>query len=198
LLSLLLYVKIRSCFSRNFEFFLSMTDPSNLMRKQQIRVLSHGLFLLFFCLFFSSASYSQDNPEKCLKGDCQNGQGRFVTVYGKIYTGEIKRGLPEGKGLYVHPDGKTFYGYWKSNKLNGYGVYISPDGYKYVGEWEDGKFHGQGTLKFPDGKKITGEFKTDKFVGIVKSKPKDRMDADLINLLKESESITVSVSESKP
>jgi hypothetical protein len=60
--------------------------------------------------------------QKCISGNCLNGQGTYTYANGDKYVGE-----------------------WKDDKKNGKGTYTSANGDKYVGEYMNDKKNGKGT-----------------------------------------------------
>ena len=58
--------------------------------------------------------------QKCISGNCVNGQG-----------------------TYTYADGDKYVGEWKDDKKNGQGTYTSADGRIKKGLWENGEFVGE-------------------------------------------------------
>jgi len=79
---------------------------------------------------------------KCIKGDCENGQGTMTYGSGDKYVGQWRNGMRNGQGTYT---------------------YGGPDdnGANYVGEWKDGLAHGQGALTRADGSVVEGIWEKD-------------------------------------
>ncbi len=49
----------------------------------------------------------------CLKGNCVDGQGTFITDDGDKYVGSFKNNMFEGVGQYYYVDGSTYKGMFK-------------------------------------------------------------------------------------
>ena len=131
--------------------------------------------LIIFSLITSFYSWS----EECIKGNCENGKGTFVTE-GLKYVGDFNNGLPHGvgifisndgtefqgtfnkgqfeKGIFTYTNGDTYSGSWKNNKRHGSGVLTFKSGAVHDGEWENGEFVG-GSVKYADGSSYLGEVK---------------------------------------
>ena len=45
---------------------------------------------------------------KCIKGDCEDGQGTRIYSTGSRYTGEWKDSLPDGKGTMIYANGERY------------------------------------------------------------------------------------------
>ncbi len=74
------------------------------------------VLLLVFC--FSTVGISAAMGG-CIKGDCLNGEG-----------------------TYISSDGSEYVGLFKEGKFHGQGVFSFPDGGKDVGQFEDGRYVG--------------------------------------------------------
>ena len=96
--------------------------------------------------------------QKCIKGNCTNGQGTCTYSYGK-YVGEWKDGDKNGQGVFTYSNGNKYVGEWKDGDKNGQGTFAWADGAKYVGEWKDDLRNGQGVFTYSNGNKYVGEFK---------------------------------------
>lgn len=150
------------------------------------------LFLIFATnniLFAEEITvYNKANAEKCVQGNCVNGQGILTWTDGTKYEGEFKDEKMTGQGTLTHKDYKyvgelkdslfngqgtitwpdtieKYVGEWKDDKWSGQGTFVYANGDKYVGEWKDGKRNGQGTITYADGRSYVGEFKDGKFNG---------------------------------
>lgn len=42
---------------------------------------------------------------ECIKGDCRNGDGVFVSKDGRKYSGQFVRGMATGQGQMIFPNG---------------------------------------------------------------------------------------------
>ena len=97
--------------------------------------------------------------QKCITGNCENGQGTYTWLDGNKYEGEWKDGYRNGEGTFTWSKGDKYVGEWKDNKKNGQGTATWTDGNKYVGEWKDNETNGQGTFIMQNGDKYEGEWK---------------------------------------
>ena len=122
----------------------------------------------FFLLLFPIFSFCQ---EKCILGDCENGQGTKIFSDGMKYVGEWKDGKAHGQGIQTWDDSESKYvGEWKDGKHHGKGHFIyAPYSYlkdEYVGEFKNGKRDGKGTYTYTWPKdKYVGEWKEGKRYG---------------------------------
>ena len=128
-------------------------------------------FLITFLFFIFATNnillaeeYTKATAEKCVQGNCVNGQGTLTWTDGTKYEGEFKDEKMTGQGTFTHKEYK-YVGEFKDDLLNGQGTLTFADGGKYVGEFKDDLFNGQGTFTFADGGKYVGEFKDDIFNG---------------------------------
>lgn len=81
-----------------------------------------------------------DNTEnKCLSGNCANGQGTMIFANGAIYNGQFINGEINGSGVCYYPDGSQYRGQWKRRLPDGYGTKSFPDGRKISGNWRKGR-----------------------------------------------------------
>jgi hypothetical protein len=114
---------------------------------------------LILALSLLISIYSANAFGRCIKGDCDNGQGTYKYSHGTEYDGQWKNSRLNGQGILTYPDGSKYVGQWKNNQRHGKGVYIYADNSKYVGLFEDSRRNGQGTYIHPDGSKYVGLFK---------------------------------------
>ncbi|MDR2474377.1 MAG: hypothetical protein LBD45_00830, partial [Bacteroidales bacterium] len=120
-------------------------------------------YLILSLLFGMSLTlFSQERlTGKCIKGDCQNGDGSFQFDNGDKYTGAYRNGQRNGEGTYIYKSGDRYTGTWSNNQMNGYGEYYGVN-YDYKGKWANNQQHGQGTIHFKTGKRAgdsyTGQF----------------------------------------
>ena len=64
------------------------------------------LFVLIFGLVPNNSAFA-----KCVKGDCKNGTGEWVTSDGRSYKGLFVGGRPNGKGRLSYSNGD--YLFWR-------------------------------------------------------------------------------------
>jgi len=117
----------------------------------------------------------------CIKGNCKNGKGVFITAegdryegifknnklegegrwkskFGDFYRGSFKRGIVNGRGKLTLTNGDFYIGEFKNGKFNGKGKYGFKNGDSYIGQWKRGKMNGEGIYYFKDGRQREGEF----------------------------------------
>ena len=80
---------------------------------------------------------------KCIKGDCENGQGTMVTSEGYRYEGDFQKSSPHGQGILIFPDGKRYEGEFENGVPHGTGTVYLPDGGQYTGEMHQGNPFGR-------------------------------------------------------
>lgn len=146
-------------------------------------IIPKSLFFTLFCfLVIPSMSFA-----KCVKGDCTNGKGIYITNDGNKYIGKFKngqisgegkwvsrhgdsyrgqfvRGRSEGKGKLSLSNGETYIGDFLNGKFHGKGKYAFKNGDDFIGHWEYGKMHGDGTYYFSNGTSKKGEYVDGKLI----------------------------------
>ncbi|MCZ6594758.1 MAG: hypothetical protein O6943_07580 [Bacteroidetes bacterium] len=93
--------------------------------------------------YSSSASTSSTTSVDCVKGDCQNGWGKYEYDNGHYY-GFWKNGKKDGYGLYKWTDTGKYIGNWDNDMMSGYGVYIAENEDNIIGQYSDGQLNGYG------------------------------------------------------
>lgn len=78
------------------------------------------------------------NENGCISGDCDFGNGAFVTVDGSRYFGTFKNGLFDGEGTCSYANGDKYVGNWKRNLFHGEGTMYFANGLTVNGTWENG------------------------------------------------------------
>ena len=96
---------------------------------------------------------------KCIKGNCYNGRGTYLSKQGNKYIGQWRQGLRSGEGKLVFTTGDYYIGQFQDDTFNGKGKFQFQSGEIYQGEWLDGKSHGHGTYFFNNGNRYEGAFK---------------------------------------
>ena len=94
----------------------------------------------------------------CVKGDCEDGWGRYLYSSGDSYVGDWKNGQKDGKGTYTFKNGDQYGGYWRQDAKHGQGTYRFASGQIYQGGWYNGKKHGDGVIVFANGRKMVGRW----------------------------------------
>lgn len=124
----------------------------------------------------------------CLEGDCKNGFGTFVDIFGAKYKGTFKNGLLEGKGEiydifenlvyrgefkngYLHGKGHfygshlEYEGMFQYDVFNGFGkLTFTDDGSVYEGYFLNDLRHGKGKYTFKDGSFVEGVWENGEFL----------------------------------
>jgi hypothetical protein len=100
---------------------------------------------------------------QCIKGDCENGYGKYIWDSGASFEGEWKNG-EIFKGLYIWEDGTKYEGELKNGQRNGYGINNTNE-YTYEGNWKDNMFHGYGKYITKSGYFYEGYFYENKYNG---------------------------------
>ena len=128
------------------------------------------LLLILLCVPLIFSCKNEEHTGECVSGDCENGQGTYVS---SLISGGKSM---SDNNLYVGYGKYKYVGGWKDGKRNGKGVMRFEPGQsgewvhqKYVGEWKDDVKHGQGTytwtwtMEYDKGKvaKYVGEWKGD-------------------------------------
>ena len=57
--------------------------------------------------------------QKCISGNCVNGQGTYTYANGDKYVGERKDNMMHGQGTYTFADGTIEKGLWKNAEFVG-------------------------------------------------------------------------------
>ncbi|NND61767.1 MAG: hypothetical protein HKN48_01095 [Flavobacteriaceae bacterium] len=91
----------------------------------------------------SSSSSSTTATTGCVKGDCNNGWGKYEYDNGH-YDGFWKNGKKHGYGLYKWPESGKYIGSWVNDNMEGYGVYIADNKDNIIGMYRDGQLNGLG------------------------------------------------------
>ena len=71
--------------------------------------------LLFLLLALPMFCFGQ----KCISGNCVNGQGTYTWPNGEKYVGEYMNGLKHGQGTFTYADGKIEKGLWENGEFVG-------------------------------------------------------------------------------
>lgn len=118
---------------------------------------------------------------KCLRGNCNTGNGTTKLKNGSKYSGDFRAGKPHGKGIMYYLNGNKYLGTWKSGNrhgkgkliikgqgsyvgsfisdlVEGYGEFFYQNGDVYKGYFKNGKYHGTGSYTYTDGKAISGSW----------------------------------------
>lgn len=82
----------------------------------------------------------------CVKGDCQNGWGKYQYDNG-FYEGFWIDGMKNGYGLYGWNDTGDYIGNWMNDQMDGYGVYTADNDDLIKGIFRNGQLNGIGVTK---------------------------------------------------
>ena len=122
--------------------------------KRPRNVLLAALLLLAAPVLYGQSLQSV-TAERCLRGDCINGEGtlEFDTPWGKgRYVGEFLEGEFHGQGRLEIPvsfvSEEIYTGEWNRGLREGRGKHWNGRGNLYIGQWNDNKRHGIGTYVF--------------------------------------------------
>ena len=118
--------------------------------------------------------YTSDSYAGCVKGNCKNGYGEFVSQSGVRYKGNYSNGYRSGNGSLIWPNGSKYRGNFRTGKFHGRGIFYWEDGTKYDGNWEFGLQNGKGIKTLPSGSVIKGEFRKGKLYKTDKQVRKER------------------------
>jgi hypothetical protein len=103
--------------------------------------------------------------QKCLSGDCKNGQGAFVYSNFEYYEGGFKNSKKNGKGLLLLNDGGKYKGGFKNDYYFGEGVLSTPDGSSFTGTFDTVPVNGSGMLNYSNGNRYYGRVENKKLTG---------------------------------
>lgn len=117
----------------------------------------HYLLVVFAFCFLPNFGFSN-----CVKGDCKNGSGVYITADGDRYVGVFRDFKLEGKGVWKSRHGDLYKGSFSKGKINGKGKLTLSNGDFYIGDFVNGKFHGKGKYAFKSGDSYIGEWKRGK------------------------------------
>ena len=98
----------------------------------------------------SSSSTSSSGSKGCVRGDCQNGWGKYEYGEDGHYDGFWKNGKRNGYGLYKWKDGSKYIGNWLNDSMYDYGVYLAENGDNIIGIYKDGQLNGLGVTLIDD------------------------------------------------
>ncbi|MFT6335134.1 MAG: hypothetical protein ACI86M_000040 [Saprospiraceae bacterium] len=93
-----------------------------------------------------------------------NGEGKWVSRYGDSYRGQFVKGRSEGKGKLTLSNGESYIGGFVNGRFHGSGKYAFKNGDDYIGKWQHGKMHGEGTYYFKNGTHKKGEYVDGKLI----------------------------------
>ncbi|NJC26492.1 caspase family protein [Neolewinella antarctica] len=104
-------------------------------------------------------------PGTCVRGNCENGNGKFQYNDGAYYDGDFRKTTFHGEGLLRYADGGLFAGNWADGLQHGKGRMTQGDGTEYFGYFHRGQRQGKGTITFPDGNRIVGNWLANQVTG---------------------------------
>ena len=98
-----------------------------------------------------STAGSANSGSGCVRGDCQNGYGKWAYAGSDdYYLGFWKNGKKTGYGMYMWEGTGKYIGNWENDGMNGYGVYIAENEDNIVGWYQNGNLNGLGVAKTSD------------------------------------------------
>ncbi len=125
-------------------------------------ILPKTLFFVFFC-FLALPSMTLAS---CIKGNCSNGKGVYITKDGNKYIGKFKNGQINGQGKWFSRHGDSYKGQFVKGRSQGKGKLTLSNGESYIGDFVNGKFHGKGKYAFKNGDDYIGQWKYGKKHGV--------------------------------
>lgn len=95
-------------------------------------------------MYSGGSSVTSGNSAGCVRGNCENGWGKYEYDGGGHYDGFWKNGYKNGYGLYKWEDGSKYIGNWENDTMSGYGVYLATNDDNIIGLYRDGQLNGLG------------------------------------------------------
>jgi hypothetical protein len=106
--------------------------------------------------------------QRCLLGDCKNGEGTYLNRNGDKYEGHWKEGVKSGKGTMTYANGDKYEGLWQHDLPHGQGTKTYQNNAPIQkGIWERGVFRGELDLQKEQIFKILGRHKTDSEIRLI-------------------------------
>jgi hypothetical protein len=103
----------------------------------------------------------QAQTNKCITGDCVNGNGSFMYSSGARYDGKFKAGRAHGVGTLVFKNKDIYKGDFIDGRREGRGEMKFNTGQIYNGQFVKGRMQGQGKMNYPNGDIYQGSFVDD-------------------------------------
>ena len=125
-------------------------------------IIPKSLFFAVVCLLALPSMVSAS----CVKGNCTNGKGVYVTKDGNKYIGKFRDGQINGEGRWVSRHGDSYRGSFVNGKSEGKGKLSLANGESYIGDFVNGKFHGKGKYSFKNGDDYIGQWQYGKMHGV--------------------------------
>ncbi len=98
------------------------------------------------------------SAQKCIQGNCQNGQGTMVYPSGAKYIGTFQDGRIEGQGILYFSNGDKYIGDWQNQYRQGKGRLVFKSGGEYFGDFRENQLHGTGKMEYANGDYYDGEW----------------------------------------
>jgi hypothetical protein len=101
------------------------------------------LFINGILILSTLANYV--NAQKCVEGNCQNGQGKMLFKHISVYEGGFVLDMMDGNGTMTYSNGEAYTGEYKKNLRVGFGRYTFANGDVFTGTFINdigkGKLH---------------------------------------------------------
>jgi hypothetical protein len=94
----------------------------------------------------------------CISGNCENGEGHYVSENRSSFKGTWKNGYLNGQAEVKLNNGDIYIGSFNNGERDGIGEYKFSDGGYYKGEFNKNEFFGKGEFKYSDGSLHVGIF----------------------------------------
>ncbi len=102
--------------------------------------------------YFFNGKYKDRKTQGCVRGNCNNGYGKYILSSNSIYQGFFINGK-RLIGEFKYTNGDKYEGEFNTNgKRDGTGFYTYKNGNTYKGQWLNDKKHGFGIFKYKKGK----------------------------------------------
>lgn len=85
---------------------------------------------------------------QCVKGNCYNGQGKYLISNTSYYEGDFSASKFHGKGRLVYKNGDVYIGSFVKGQKERLGKYIFADNSFYIGDFYNDQRHGKGKMIF--------------------------------------------------
>ena len=108
---------------------------------------------------------SRTMKAQCVKGNCIDGQGKYIYSNNSSYEGHFLKGNQHGKGSLIFKEGH-YIGSFKKNKKDGEGRLSYNSGERYIGQFKSNTFYGKGKFVYANGDVYKGHWQDGKKEGL--------------------------------